>query len=94
MIVRVQVPVEIYHTTHNAVLEALGGRKADGLLCHIGRETEDGFEVIEVWDSKEASGRFNAEVVIPAMIRAGVPMPDAPPQPVEFEPLDVMIGGS
>lgn len=92
MIVRVQAPVEAYETAHRAVLEALAGRKAEGLLCHIGREVQGGFEVIEVWESKEASGRFNDEVVIPAMVRAGVAMPDDPPVLTEFEPLDVMLG--
>ena len=94
MIVRVQAPVEVYETTHAAVLEALGGREIEGLLCHIGRGVDGGFEVIEVWQSKEASGRFNDEVVIPAMVRAGVAMPDDPPDLTEFEPLDVMIGRS
>ena len=55
---------------------------------------EGGFEVIEVWESKEALGPFNDEVVIPAMIRAGVAMPADPPEIIEFEPWDVMIGRS
>ena len=93
VIVRVTAPVEVYETSHRAVLEALGGRKPDGLLCHIGKAYEGGFEVIEVWESKEASSTFNDEVVIPAMIRAGVAMPAGPPALIEFEPLDVMIGG-
>ena len=91
-IVRVQAPVEVYETAHAAVLEALGGREAEGLLCHIGRGVQGGFEVIEVWESKEASVRFNDEVVIPAMVRAGVALPDDPPEVIDFEPLDVMIG--
>jgi quinol monooxygenase YgiN len=94
VIVKVQAPVEAYETAHRAVLEALAGSKAEGLLCHIGRQVEGGFEVIEVWESKEASTRFNDEVVIPAMIRAGVPMPADAPQLTEFEPLDVMLGAS
>jgi hypothetical protein len=92
MIVRVRAPVEIYQTAHAAVLEALGDLEAEGLLCHIGRQVDGGFEVIEVWRSKEASGRFNEEVVIPAMVRAGIPMSDDSPELTEFEPLDVMIG--
>lgn len=94
MIVTVQAPVETYETVHGAVLEALEGQKAPGLLCHIGRQIVGGFEVIEVWESKEASIKFNDEVVMPAMIRAGVPMPDDPPVLTEFEPLDVMLGSS
>jgi hypothetical protein len=92
MIVRAQAPVEVYEAAHGEVLAALDGRKAEGLLCHIGREVDGGFEVIEVWESKEASDRFNEAVVVPAMIRAGVAMPEPPPELTEFEPLDVMIG--
>jgi hypothetical protein len=94
MIVRVQAPVEAYEAAHREVLAALDGGKAEGLLCHIGRKVEAGFEVIEVWDTRAASERFNDEVVVPAMIRAGVAMPEPPPELTEFEPLDVMIGGS
>jgi hypothetical protein len=93
MIVRVQAPAETYKTAHGAVLELLGGERAEGMLCHIGREIDGGFEVIEVWESKEAADRFNDEFVIPAMVRAGVAMPDPPPALTEFEPLDVMIDG-
>ncbi len=92
MIVRVQAPVEIYHSAHGEVLAALAGGKAEGMLCHIGRPVEGGFEVIEVWESKEAAGRFNDEVVVRRMIRAGVAMPEPPPELSEFEPLDVMLG--
>jgi hypothetical protein len=92
MIVRVQAPVEAYESAHGEVLAALDGAKAAGLLCHIGRQVDGGFEVIEAWSSKEAADKFNAEVVVPAMVRAGVAMPDPPPELTEFEPLDVMIG--
>lgn len=92
MIVRVRAPVDVYHGAHGEVLAALDARKADGLLCHIGRATDAGFEVIEVWESKAAADRFNEEVVVPAMVRAGVALPDPPPELIEFEVLDVMLG--
>jgi hypothetical protein len=94
MILRAQAPVESYEAAHGEVLAALDGQKAEGLLCHIGREVDGGFEVIEVWESKEAADRFNEGVVLPAMMRAGVPMPEPPPELTEFEPLDVMLGRS
>jgi hypothetical protein len=92
LIVRVQAPVQAYETAHGEVLKALDGQQVQGLLCHIGREIDGGFEVIGVWGSKEASVSFNEEVVIPAMVRAGFAIPEDPPEPIEFEPLDVMIG--
>jgi hypothetical protein len=94
MIVRAQAPVESYEAAHREVLAALDGGKAEGLLCHIGRPVDGGFEVIEVWESKEASAKFNDEVVVPAMIRAGVLLPEPPPELTEFEPLDVMLGST
>jgi quinol monooxygenase YgiN len=93
IIVRVQAPVEAYETAHKAVLEELAGRGAEGMLCHIGRAVDGGFEVIEVWESKEAADKFNDEVVIPAMVRTGVAMPGDPPELTEFQPLDVLLGG-
>jgi hypothetical protein len=92
MIIRAQAPVQSYEAAHGEVLAALDGGQAEGLLCHIGREVDGGFEVIEVWESKEASVKFNEQVVVPAMIRAGVAMPEPPPELTEFEPLDVMLG--
>ena len=38
MIVRAHAPVASYEGAHGEVLAALGGRKAEGLLCHIGRD--------------------------------------------------------
>lgn len=92
MIVRVHAPVESYRTAHAAIVEAMHGMQAHGMLCHIGREVEGGFEVIEVWESKEAADRFNEEVVLPAIVRTGVSAPETPPELTEFEPLDVLVG--
>jgi len=92
MIVRVQAPVGVYHGAHGEVLAALDGRKADGLLCHIAKPVDGGFEVIEVWESEADAVRFNEQVVVPAMVRAGIALPDPPPEPTEFEVLGVMVG--
>jgi hypothetical protein len=45
------------------------GTSIDGLLVHVGRATAEGFEVLEVWQSKEHYDRANAEVVFPLMRR-------------------------
>ena len=47
---------------------------------HVGRATPDGFEVLEVWESKEHYDRANAEIVFPLMQKlAG----DQPAPPIE-----------
>ena len=44
------------------------GTSIDGLLVHVGRATTDGFQVLEVWESKDDYDRANPDVVL-AMMR-------------------------
>jgi hypothetical protein len=52
---------------------------------HIGRAVDGGFEIIEVWESKEHLDRFNAEVLGPVVGKLVGDQP--PPEPVieEFD---------
>jgi hypothetical protein len=43
------------------------GTSLHGLLVHLGRPTPGGFEVVEVWESKDHFDRANAEIVFPLM---------------------------
>jgi hypothetical protein len=63
---RVPAPAEMYDALHAEVLRR-GDGKGEGLLVHVARATDDGFEVLEVWDSREHFERFNQDVVGPAM---------------------------
>ena len=38
---------------------------------HVGRATTDGFQIVEVWESKEHYDRANTEVVFPLMRELG-----------------------
>ena len=89
-IVDVPAPVEMYDATHAAVAAAAGSA-VDGMLLHIGRATETGFQVIEVWESKEHCDRFNETVVWPAMAPLTGDQP--PPQPpiTEFDVRGLVI---
>ena len=61
-------------------------------MLHVGRATGDGFQVLEIWESKEKFDRFVAEVLGPAV--ASVSGGQAPPgEPVmeEFEPRGLII---
>jgi hypothetical protein len=50
----------------------------DGLILHIAGPTDEGFRVIDVWETKEAWERFQAERVAPAIAALGGP---ARPEP-------------
>ena len=93
-VIDVPEPIELYEVVHAEVDRRSGGR-ADGLIVHLARPTETGFQVLEVWESKEHSDRFGAEVVGPAMAAVGAgPGDGPPPQPVEFQPHGLMVGGA
>ncbi len=80
----VSAPVETYDAIHAAVLER-AGTAVGGLLLHLARSTADGFQVTEVWESREQWERANREVVGPVV--AEVLRGQAPPAQVvtEFE---------
>ena len=44
-----------------------------GLLLHIAGPTEEGFRIIDLWDSEQAWERFRAERLAPAMAALGGP---------------------
>ena len=87
--VRVPLPIEVYEASHAEILRGAGEGGADGLIVHMARALPDGFEVLEIWHSREQADRFNQEVVGPALQRLGL---SDPPQPelTEFEPRVVM----
>lgn len=66
VITTVPAPVEMYDGLH-AEMKRRNGQTVDGLLVHVGRATPDGFEVLEVWDSKEDYDRANSEIVVPLL---------------------------
>jgi hypothetical protein len=85
-------PIEVYLAVHQAVLDVAeeeGG--GDGLVLHLAYPTDRGFDVIEVWESKEQYDAFNRDVFPKAVARAGLPMEGPAPEPVEFSPAGVMI---
>lgn len=88
----VPVPSEAYHAIHRAVMsvvEEQGG--AEGLVLHLARATEEGFDVVEVWESREHADAFNETVMPIALERAGVPTDGPAPRVEEFDPLGVLV---
>lgn len=79
VITTVSAPVEMYDGIH-AEMKRQSGASVDSCLVHVGRATPDGFEVLEVWESKEHYDRATAEIVLPLMQKlAG----DQPLPPIE-----------
>lgn len=90
-VVDVPAPAALYDALHAEIARRVP-EGADGLLVHVGRATEDGFWVLEVWQSREHKERFDAEVVGPALAHvSGGQAPPAPPPVQEFEPRGLLV---
>jgi hypothetical protein len=87
----VPAPIETYHAIHEAVGEVVGEHGGgEGLVLHLAYATDRGFDLTEVWESKEQLDAFNHDVFPQAMARAGVQMDGPEPETLEFEPAAVM----
>jgi hypothetical protein len=65
VITHVAAPIEAYDAVHARFLAQQADTPVDSLLVHIGCPDGDGFQVIEVWESREKFDQFNREVVAP-----------------------------
>jgi hypothetical protein len=90
-VVTVPAPIEAYLASHAEVEKAIGENFPDGMVFHVARAVDGGFEVFEVWESKAQADKFNEEVVWPAVARTGPDMSGPPPVAVEFEPVGLMV---
>jgi hypothetical protein len=79
VITTVPAPVETYDRMHAELIKR-AGRSVEGLLVHVGRATTDGFQIVQVWESKEHYDRANTDVVFPLMRELGG---DQPPPSIE-----------
>jgi hypothetical protein len=52
-------------------MESPGDWPVEGLLAHVAGEGENGFRVVDVWESEEALNRFG-EKLMPVLQAAGV----------------------
>lgn len=66
MTVDVAAPVELYDAIHTALLDRTGA-SVEGLLVHIARETDTGFQVIEVWESRTGYRRYAEGILAPVL---------------------------
>ena len=88
----VAAPIEAYEAMHDAVTafvaEEQGG--VEGLILHLAYATDRGFDLTEVWESREQFEAFSRDVFPRALARAGVSMVGPEPEVVEFDPAAVM----
>ena len=70
----VHAPAAAYQVLHAQLLDRTAGQ-VDGLLVHLARPTADGFQVLEVWDTKASYDHFNDTVIAPLAARAGLAPP-------------------
>jgi hypothetical protein len=84
VVLDVPAPVEVYDAVHAELLRRTDAL-VDGLLVHLARETDRGFEVLEVWESRADFERYQVEVVEPVLAEftGGRTLPAG--DPVEFE---------
>ena len=93
IIATVPMPIDMYRAVNAKLMEKYGDSPMDGLLVHICRPTSDGFQVIEIWESKQQSDHFQDTMLAPIIdeVSGG----QAPPREditEEFETENFMAG--
>jgi hypothetical protein len=86
----VPAPIEAYEAMHAEMARRVTG-PVEGLLFHVGRATDRGFQIIEVWDSKEQYDRYDAEIVQPVVAELTAGRPIGQPTTEEFEPRGLIV---
>ena len=62
--------VTIPHGTETATsVEALITETPEGLIAHVGGPVEEGWRIIDVWESEAHHQRFQREVLDPAILK-------------------------
>jgi hypothetical protein len=86
-------PADMYNAVNAQVNEMLGDNAPDGLLVHVARRTADGFQVIEVWESKQQCDDFQDRVLAPIIDRvSGGQAPRREDVTEEFDVLNYFVG--
>jgi hypothetical protein len=89
-IMRFQEPIETYNALHKEVIDIVGSDDPQGLMVHFAYATGTGYDLVEVWESKDQVDAFNRDIVSQAFQRLGIPMDGPPPEMIEFEPVEVI----
>ncbi|MFN0281739.1 MAG: hypothetical protein ACKVZ6_07175 [Kineosporiaceae bacterium] len=76
-VVDVPAPAAVYDATHAELLRRTGGH-VDGLIVHLCRATDGGFQVLEVWTDRAAYERAERDHVAPILAEQAAATPGAP----------------
>ena len=95
VITTVPAPVEVYEGMHAEMVKRVG-TSVDGLLVHVGRATTDGFQTLDVWESKEHFDRANTDIVVPLIreLAGDQPLPSIEQATEAFDVRGLVIPGS
>jgi len=86
----VPAPIEAYEAMHAEIVSRIT-EPIEGLLFHVSRPTGRGFQILEVWDSKEQFERYDAEIVQPVLADMSGGRPTGEPSVEEFEPRGLIV---
>ena|SRR5688572_26792425 len=91
LVIDFPAPIEFYDAVHAEIGRRVTGG-VDGMLLHVGRPTNGGCQVTEIWESKEKCDPFFAEVFWPAVesVARGQAGPTRPTLE-EFEPRGLIV---
>jgi hypothetical protein len=78
-----------YDAIHKAIVEKV--TESTGLIIHTAGFTGTGFQIFEVWDSKEQCEKFMREVVMPTVLEVTAGNPGPPPATTGYELHNVFL---
>lgn len=79
---------------YRRLAEVMGDRiPPAGRLAFACGPVPGGWQVVQVWQSRAALDAFNSAHLFPAFRRLGAGGFPEPPQAVDFEPVDLQLGG-
>ena len=74
IVIDVAAPIEFYDKAHAEITRRITG-KVEGLICHVGRATPTGVQILEIWESKEQYEQYAQEKIGPYTQQVGIPGP-------------------
>lgn len=88
----VPAPIETYDAVHAEMLRHAEDVLPAGIHLHVARAVADGFQIIEVWESKDVHDQAMAQVVAPVVTEvSGSALPAVQAGVEEFEVRGLVI---
>jgi hypothetical protein len=86
-------PIELYDSYVGRMLERTGG-VVDGLLVQFARRTDAGFQVVEVWASRDEFERHGREIAEPVAAEILQGRPHPPEEVTTFQVRGLLVPGA